>query len=228
MNATENRRARSSALIVSLIIGAVLLAGSALSAVPRIIGYFTDLWNGRADLMTGRAPFIPLSGDSWGSSETNHVDYSGIVIVSDEALIGPRVLQATAEGLGILVVIGGGLLTVVLAIRMLRSRPFARMLSWGLGVVGVLAILAAAVAPQLNALAVDLAVNELGYSTYGDGHDGMVTETGPDAIILSLWDPLWMLDRVDATLLLLGVVIAVLGLLVADGTRLQKETEGLV
>ncbi|QTV79126.1 hypothetical protein [Microbacterium sp. NIBRBAC000506063] len=89
-------------------------------------------------------------------------------------------------------------------------------------------IVAAAVAPQLEALAVDLAVRELGYAVYDAGHSGVFTPDGPDAIELPLWDWLWVLDRVDPTLLLLGVLIFVLGVLVADGTRLQRDTEGLV
>lgn len=216
--------ARRGALIVALVVGGLLLLGAAISAVPRIVGYFTGYWNGHSDLATGREPSIRISD----SSEIDRVDYSGIVIVSDQPLVLPRALQAAAEGLGILVILAGGVLAVMLAVRMLRGRPFARMLAWGLGTVGALAALAGAVAPQLRAWAVDAAVRELGYDVYGPGFDDTLTPDGPEAIVLPLWDPLWVLDRVDVTLLLLGVIIAIVGLLVADGVRMQRDTEGLV
>ncbi|MGF2950011.1 hypothetical protein [Microbacterium alcoholitolerans] len=220
---TNGYAARSGALIVALALGALLLLGSAISAVPRITGYFTGYWNGHSDLLTGREPSIRISDPS----DVDRVDYSGIVIVSDQTLLLPRVLQAAAEGLGILVVVGGGVLTVMLAVRMLRGRPFARMLAWGLGSVGVLAILVGAIAPQLQAWAVDAAVRELGYEVSA-GFDGTLTPDSPEVIALPLWDPLWVLDRVDMTLVLLGVIIAIVGLLIADGVRMQRDTEGLV
>lgn len=224
MSATGSRPVRRGALIVALAIGGLLLLGSAFSAVPRIVGYFTGYWNGHSDLLTGREPSVRTSD----ASEIDRVDYSGIVIVSDQALVLPRVLQALAEGLGILVIVAGGVLTIMLALRMLRGRPFARTLAWGLGVVGLLAIVAGAVAPQLQAWAVDAAVRELGYEVSGPDSGAVLTPGGPEVIVLPLWNPLWVLDRVDVTLLLLGVIIAIVGLLVADGLRLQRETEGLV
>lgn len=223
MSGTASRAARSGALVVALVVGGLLLLGAAISAVPRIVGYFTGYWNGNSDLLTGREPSIRISD----SSEIDRVDYSGIVIVSDQPLVLPRALQAAAEGLGVLVILAGGALAVMLAVRMLRGRPFARMLAWGLGTLGVLAVLAGAVAPQLNAWAVDAAVRELGY-VVSDGFDGVLTPDGPEAIVLPLWDPLWMIDRIDMTLVLLGVIIAIVGLLVADGVRMQRDTEGLV
>ena len=101
------------------------------------------------------------------------------------------------------------------------------MLAWGLGSVGVLTMLAGAIAPQLHAWAVDAAVRALGYEVSAAA-DGTLTADGREMIVLPQWDVLWVLDRVDVTLLLLGVIIAIVGMMVADGARLQKDTEGLV
>ncbi|MGB3375017.1 MAG: hypothetical protein WBA87_07755 [Microbacterium sp.] len=225
----SNTTARTTALITALIIGALLLVASLIGAIPVISGILGDTWNGRADLLTGSAPQIPADGtipsvdpDSAGAT------YSGVTISADAPLALPRALQAIAAILNVLAIAGGSLLVVLLALRMLQSRPFARVLSWGLGLVGIIAITSAAVAPQLEAAAVDVAVRELGYAVFADGHDGAFTADGPDAIALSLWDPLWILDRIDITLLLIGIVLGVVALLVAEGTRMQKDTEGLV
>lgn len=219
--------ARTTALITALIIGALLLVGSLIGAIPVISGILGDVWNGRADLLTGRSPQIPIDGTS-GPVDSNGAAYNGVTISADAPMALPRALQAIAATLNVMAIAGGSLLVVLLALRMLRSRPFARLLSWGLGVVGVIAIAAAAVAPQLEAAAVGVAVRELGYAVYGDGHDGTFTADGPDAIALPLWDPLWILDRVDITLLLVGIVLGLVALLVAEGTRMQKDMEGLV
>lgn len=216
------RTARSATLVVALIVGAVLVIGSALGAIPALAGIFGDIWNGRADLLTGRAPALG------GGSDAAETNYAGVIISADAALATPRMLQAVAALLAIGLVVCGGLLLVLLSLRMLRSRPFARLLAWGLGVVGLLAVVVAAVAPQLEVLAVDLAVQELDLPLYDASHDGMFTADGADAIALALWDPLWILDRVDPALMLLGLVLGALGLLTAHGVRLQRETEGLI
>lgn len=226
MSNTAVRAGRSTALIAALVVGAVLFAAAIIGAIPALSGYFLDYWNGRADLMTGHVPQIPVGGEV--PAEPGGANYSAVLISSAEALTGPRVLQAVAAALGILVVIGGSLLAVLLAVRMLRGRPFARLLSRGLGTLGALVMIAAAVAPQLNALAVDLAVQELGYRIYDPAADVTMTADGVESVVLSLWDLEWILDRVDLTGFLLGVIVGVVALLVADGTRLQRDTEGLV
>ncbi|GAA3905273.1 hypothetical protein [Microbacterium invictum] len=226
MSRTAVRAGRSTALIAALVVGAALLAAAIIGAIPTVSGYFLDYWNGRADLMTGHVPQIPVHGEV--PAEPDDANYSGVLISSTEALTGPRMLQAIAAVLGILVVITGSLLAVLLAVRMLRGHSFTRLFSWGLGALGALVMIAAAVAPQLNALAVDIAVQELGYRIYDPAVDVTMTADGVESVILSLWDLEWILDRVDLTGFLLGVIIALLGLLVADGTRLQRDTEGLV
>jgi len=225
MSGTAGKTARRGALVIALLIGGLILLGATITAIPRIGQLFADYWNGHAGLLTAREPQVPIVGEA---PAVGGVSYAGATIASDHPLVVPRVLQAVAEGLGIAVIVAASLLIMLLAVRLLRGRPFARLLSWGLGAVGVLVIAAAAVAPQLEALAVGIAIDDLGYAVYDAGHDGVFTPDGPDALELPLWDWLWVLDRVDPTLFLLGTVIAVLGLLVSDGTRLQRETEGLV
>ncbi|QTV79127.1 hypothetical protein [Microbacterium sp. NIBRBAC000506063] len=118
MSDTTSRAGRTTVLISALLFGGLILLGAVVAAVPRITGYFTDYWNGRAGLLTARQPQVPIEG---GRPEAGGLDYDGLRIVSDEALLAPRTLQALAEGLGILVIIAGGLLAVLLAVRMLRG-----------------------------------------------------------------------------------------------------------
>lgn len=221
---------RNTALIVAIVVGALLAAGALVGATTTVIGILADVWNGRADLLTGSAPRVAMNGapaDADGT-EVSGVTYAGALISADAPLPLPRALQTASAVLGALVMIGGGLLLVLLAVRMLRTRPFARVLAWGLGIVGLVAILAATVAPQLEAAAVDIGVRELGYAIYHDAHDGSFTVGGPDALALPLWDPLWIVDRVDPVLLIVGITLVVLGTLVTDALRLQRDTEGLV
>lgn len=226
MSSNPAHAGRTSALIAALVVGGALLVASIIGAVPTLSAYFGGFWTGRADLMTGRSPQIPVNGEV--PTEPSGADYPGVLISSSEALSGPRTLQAIAAALAIVVVIAGSLLLVILAVKMLRGRSFARLLGWGLGGVGLLVVIASALAPQLEALAVDLGVQELGYRIYDPAADALMTVDSPDAVILSLWDFEWILDRMDPAGVLLGVIIAVLGLLIIDGTRLQRDTEGLV
>lgn len=221
-DSSSARHLRRVALIIALVLGALILVGTVLTAIPRLSGFFTDYWNGRANLVTGSQPNLA------GPMGAGGADYAGVTIASDAALTVPRVLQAVSAGLGLLVIIAASALVVILALRMLRARPFARVLSWGLGIVGGLVVLLAAVAPQLEALAVDRAVTDLGYPVLDSAHDGVFTPGGPDVIQLNLWDSLWVLDRVEPTLMLLGVVLVILAFLVARGIRFQRDTEGLV
>lgn len=219
------RAGRTVALIAALSLGGVLLVFSILGAIPLILSFFSDYWNGRADIITPRVPFI----DSWAELTKDSGDaYAGVLISSAEPLVMPRILQATAAALGSLTIMVGSLLVVLLAVRMLRGRSFTRLLRWGLAILGLLVMVAAAVAPQLEALAVDLAVQDLGYPIYNPASDGVMVENSPEYIPLNLWDGLWVLDRVDIVMFLLGIVIAAFAALVAEGERLQRDTDGLV
>ncbi len=83
-------------------------------------------------------------------------------------------------------------------------------------------------APQFEAPAVDLAAQELGYRIFDFEVDTVMTESSPELVILTLWKPIWTLTRIEFTALLLGAAISVMGFLVHDGVRLQRDTAGLV
>lgn len=232
MNST-GQAVRSTALIAALIVGALLVVGALFGATATITGILGDTWNGRVDLLTGSAPRVAVDGSlpdagSDVAAEAGGVTYSGALVTADAPLALPRALQVAAAALSALVIIGGGLLLVLLAVRMLRTRPFVRALAWGMGLVGLVAILAATVAPQLEAAAVDIGIRDLGYALYDGAHDGSFIAGGPDALALPLWDPLWIIDRVDPVLLMIGLTLGVLGFLVSDAVRMQRDTEGLV
>lgn len=216
---------RVTALTLALILGSLFLLLSLGGAVGGVLSPFTGNWNGEADLITPRVPF----GESWDDiGKSDGATYAGVLISSDDALPVPRALLAGDAALTSLVAIVGSLLVLVLAIRLLMRRSFSRLARWGLGVLGVLLMVKATVGPQLRVLSVDLAVQELGYPIATDGGSGMMTENSPEMVALGLWDPVWTLARVDLTLFLLGAIVAVVGFLVADGVRLQRETEGLI
>lgn len=225
MSTALSSAARTVSLVLALMLGSLLLLISALGAVSSVTASLFNNWNGEADLITPRIPFI----DSWAEqAKDGGAAYTGVMITSADALPVPRALQAVDAGLTSLIAIVGSLLVVVLAVRLLARASFSRIARWGLAVLGILIMLKAAVGPRLQVLAVDLAVQELGYPIADPDGSGMMTENSPELISLGLWDPIWTLARVDLTLFLLGAIIAVLGFLVADGVRLQRESEGLV
>lgn len=213
---------RTAAVAVALIVGSILLLLAVLGAVPNVASHFTGNWNGVADLVT---PDVPFSETALTTKDGGPA-YSGVLISSPEPLVASRVLMATAAALGGLTAILGSLLIVVLAARLLMRRSFTRLARWGLVVLGVVVMLTAAIVPQLEVLSVDLAVQELGYPIAADG-GGPTTPDSPDVISPGLWG-IWAVNRVDWTLFLLGGMLALLGFLVADGVRLQRDTEGLV
>lgn len=218
--------ARTVGVVLALLLGALLLLMSAGGAVPNVLASYSGNFNGEADLVTPRIPFI----DSWAEIDPKGggAAYSGVLISSPEPLVASRALQAVTAGLESLSIIVGSLLVVLMAISLLRGRGFSRLARWGLAALGLLIMVGALLSPQLDALAVDLAVQELGYDVLQPDGDGVMTESSPELVVLTLWDPVWTLARIDFTALLLGAVISVMGFLVHDGVRLQRETEGLV
>lgn len=215
---------RLTVVIIALVIGSVLLLLATLGAIPALTRPFMDNWSGTAGLSTPRMPFI----DSWAQVAKDQSDqYSGIQISSPDPLVASRTLDAASNGLGSLIAIVGSLVIVLLASRLLMRRSFSRIARWGLVLLGSLIIIAAAVQPQLDALSVDLAVQELGYPIFGEA-DLMMTENSPEKVVLNLWEGISVLGRVDLTSVLIGIVLVLLGLVVGDGLRLQRDTDGLV
>lgn len=227
MNTTEPRLRLGRTLTASIVLAlsSLLLLGSVLAAIPMILNHFTDHWNGFASLATVS---LPLGQDDTVFESGTAATYSGVLISSNEALLLPRIAQLAHTVLTLLVVIAGSLAAVLVAIRLMRKRSFARHLRWSLITLGLLVIVLATVGPQLDALSVDAAVGELGYPMYHKVSDGILTPTTPDSIMLNLWDPISVIGRFDLILLLTGGLVAVFGILAADGERIQRDTEGLV
>jgi hypothetical protein len=218
---TTNGRTRLVAAIVAIIAGAIL----GLVAVNTIFAaVFNSYWfYGEVRLSSDREPFQP-DGTPW----TGEVTYTTLGVGSSEALVGARAASTVADVLHQLVLIALAVLLISIAISMLMQRPFTRMLRWGLVVLGVLIIVSGAIAPQLDALAAGLAVQELGYPTVvidGPGYEGV--PQGEWALFTtSSWT--YILGQIDAVVTAIGVALVLLGILIGDGIRLQRETEGLV
>lgn len=208
-----------------LAFSSLLLVGALLSAIPQSLNHFTDLWNGFADLSTAALPFgqDPTMPDSERSAS-----YAGVLLTSSESLFLPRTLQLTHTVITFLVVISGSLATSLLAIRLMRRRSFARHLRWSLIALGLLVVVLATAGPQLDAAAVDAATRALGYPVLQETSPEVLTPMTPDSIVLNLWDPVSVVGRFDIILLVIGGLVTMFGVLVSDGERMQRDTEGLI
>jgi hypothetical protein len=220
MSTTTPGRTRIVAAIIAIITGAVL----GVVAVNTIfVALFTGyLYSGEIGISSQRVPF---QGDA---TPDGTVWYTTVGISSAEPLIGSRAASTVADVLHQLVLIAIAILLIAIAGSLLANRPFTRLLRWGLVVIGVLIVVSGAIAPQLDALAAGLAVQELGYPVVvidGPGYGGV--PGGERAIVTSSsWT--YSLLQVDAMLTAIGVALVLLGILIGDGIRLQRETEGLV
>jgi hypothetical protein len=222
MATTATGRTRVVAAVIAIVTGAVL----GLVAVNTIfVALFTGyLYSGELPLNSDRVPFQPdgappYSGEVW---------YSTLGISSAETLVGSRAASTVADVLHQLVLIAIAVLLITIAGSLLVRRPFTRVLRWGLVVLGALIVVSGAIAPQLDALAAGLAVQELGYPAVvidGPGYEG-VPEGEYALVTSSSWT--YILMQVDAVLTAIGVALVLLGILIGDGIRLQRETEGLV
>ena len=140
MSSNPAHAGRTSALIAALVVGGALLVASIIGAVPTLSAYFGGFWTGRADLMTGRSPQIPVNGEV--PTEPSGADYPGVLISSSEALSGPRTLQAIAAALAIVVVIAGSLLLAIMINVMffMGFPPVAQYVAKGLIIVAAMTL----------------------------------------------------------------------------------------
>ncbi len=213
---------RTAVTITALVIGSILLLLSASGAIPRVFGNFSNYWNGELDLITPRVPFT----DSWADIGKDDADaYAGLLFGSPDALLESRLLSASADGLAAAVAVVGSLLIVLIAIRILMNRSFSTLARRGLIVLGILLTLNATLGPQLKPLAADIAAQKLGYPIFDPAVDTVMTEVSPEKVLLTLWDPIWTMNRFDLTMLLLGIVVLLFSFLMTDGVRLQKGNE---
>jgi hypothetical protein len=226
-------RPRIAAIIVALVASAALFVTGVATIVSGVLGGY--LYWGEALLVTDQRPFM--------SGQPN-VEYNGISFSSMEPLVGARAASTVADVLHQLVLLAlAGNLALVAGSLILR-RPFTRALRWGLVVLGGLVLVSGAIAPQFDALASDLAVQELGLpaatlepSTLGPStpqiHGTPADATAPDEqhgehVLLTAGTWPYILMRVDAGLAAIGITLVLLGILIRDGIRLQRDTEGLV
>lgn len=226
-------RPRIAAIVVALVASAALFVTGVAAIVSGVLGGYLH-W-GEALLVTDQRPFM--------SGQPN-VEYNGILFSSMEPLVGARAASTVADVLNQLVLLAlAGNLALVAGSLILR-RPFTRALRWGLVVLGGLVLASGTIAPQFDALASDLAVQELGFpaatlepSTLGPStpqiHGTPTDATAPDEqpgehVLLTAGAWPYILMRVDAGLAAIGITLVLLGILIRDGIRLQRDTEGLV
>lgn len=214
--------ARIMTVIVVLLLGIALVLGAGLALLSGVPRAFTDTFVGQADLSTPRVPFV----ESWDELDPKGFEpmYSGVTIQSQDPLPVPRTLRAVERGLTDLIGVLAGLTLVVISIGLLQGRGFSRSARHLVGALGILVMITAIAAPQLDALAVDVAAQQLGYPIFDPSSDMVMTESSPEKIVLALWDPLWALNRVDFVLVALGSVIALSGFLLRDGLLLQRRS----
>ncbi len=222
MSATTPGRTRIVAAVIAIVAGAVL----ALVALGTIFAaLFTGyLYSGELPLSSQRVPFQPDGTPQIGEEPR----YTTLGISSSEALVGARAASTAADVLHQLVLIAIAVLLIAIAGSMLVRRPFTRILRWGLVMLGALIIVSGAIAPQLDALAAGLAAQELGYPTVvidGPGYEG-VPEGEWALVTSSSWT--YILGQIDAVLTAIGVALVLLGILIGEGIRMQRDTEGLV
>lgn len=205
-------------VVLVLMLGVITTLGTLLTFSSGISQPFNETFVAEAELSTPRYPFI----DSWSELSVKGFDpvYAGVIIQSSEPLPEARALRAVESALNSLVGILAGLSLVVVAVGLLRGRVFTSAARWMIGLLGVTVMITALAAPQLDALAVDIAVQQLGFPIFNSYTDTMMSEGSPELVVLALWDPLWALNRVDFAAFLLGAVIAFTGFLVRDGLQL--------
>jgi len=219
MSDTPQSAGRIVGLVLVSIIAGLYVLGGVFGAIHVISDHFMWNWHGRADLLTGRYPFI----DSWAElPKDGEASYAGVVIASDEALPVPRALQAVDLAMSSLIGILGGLLVALIAVRLLARKSVSRIARWGLLALGILIMVKSTVGPQLQVLAVNIAVQELGYPILDPlAGDGLTEQQFPEGITPGLLG-IWAITPADSLLFLTGAIIAVLGYLLTEKVRRQR------
>ncbi|SEB85616.1 hypothetical protein SAMN04489806_1958 [Paramicrobacterium humi] len=147
--------------------------------------------------------------------------YDSISVESDEPLDASRALRSVAIALPLTMFVAGALGVIVLARRLLSSRPFARAAR---GLLVAIAALAAAVGiavPALEAAATASAVAALSMPT--DGFH--VADPDSQAWVVPAG---FELQDLNWPVLALATVLLLIALVWRHGERLQRDTEGLV
>jgi hypothetical protein len=218
MSATPQSPGRIIGLVLIAFVAGLVVLDGLMSGLYRVPDHFISNWNGQANLLTGRYPFI----DSWAElSPYDEATYSGVHIASDDTLFVPRALQAIDTAMSSLIKLLGGLVVLLIAIRLLARKSVSRLARWGLLALGILIMVKSQVGPQLQVLSVNLAVQDLGYPIVDQlAGDGMTESQFPEGITPGMLG-IWALTPADGLLFLTGAIIAVAGFLLTDKVRRQ-------
>jgi len=221
MSDTPQSPGRIIGLVLIALIACLVVLDGLMSGLYRVPDQFVSDWNGQAGLITGRYPFV----DSWAElSKEGEAVYSGVHIASNEALPVPRALQAIDIAMSSLIRILGGGLVVSIAIRLLAQKSVSGLARWGVTALGILIMVKSQVGPQLQVLAVNYAVQDLGYPIVDQlAGNGMTESQFPEGITLGMLG-IWAIEPDDTLLFLTGAIIAMLGFIFGGGRRLQSAT----
>lgn len=144
------------------------------------------------------------------------IQFSEVIVISGMEPTDAMLLDSMADSSRYLVALLTLVVVEVLCWRLLRDRPFSRIAAWSLGVLAVLMSLVAVLAPYLESVAVQRAVDAMGLPTDGEAATTWVVP------VVHTW------EDTDWSLLALGLVCGLCAILLARGTRLQRDTEGLI
>lgn len=194
-------------LIVTAALTVLATAGVLLNDLVRTIYLHEGAYDLKVLLLSPSGLPASLDGDT---DQTTSYLWSAL-ISSHEALVTPRLLQSLAIGLASLTFLAAAITILLLCRRLWTGRAFTASTAVALLVVAGLALVTAWFAPSLRHRADEVALSELGYRTSGTGR----------------WVEL-PYSEVDASLLILGVVLALAGLVFLAAKRLQSDSEGLV
>jgi hypothetical protein len=225
MSDTPQSPGRIIGLVLIAVIACLVVLDGLMSGLYRVPDQFVSNWNGQAGLITGRYPFI----DSWAElPKDGEAIYSGVHIASSEALPVPRALQAIDIAMSSLIRVLGGLMVALIALRLLAQKSVNRLARWGLTALGILIMVKSQVGPQLQVLAVNYAVQDLGYPIVDQlAGNGMTESQFPEGITLGMLG-VWAIGPADTLLFLTGAIIAMLGFLLVDRTRVKQATASLI
>lgn len=207
---TGGRAGGRAVLIAVTVVTILVTLGFLLNDIVRVVYIFEGGYALEVGLGSPQGVEAPIPGGNDQSS----ADYWTVLLSTYEDLQLPKLLQASAVGLTTLTFVAAAVVILLLCRRLWTGRTFAVSAASGLLVLAGFALVTAWLAPWLRHRADELALDQLGYATSG----------GEQWVELRHYD----IGSVDSALLVLGVVLALTGLVYLGARRMQRDTEGLV
>ncbi len=204
---TVGRISARALLIVTSVLTVVVTAGVLINDLVRII----YMYEGAYDLKVILGSPLGLPANLDGDSGQAQSYLWTALISSQEPLATARLLQSLSIGLTSITFLAAAVAIVVLCRRLWTGRTFTASAAVAILVLAGLALATAWFAPWLSHRADGSALDELGYST-----------SGPER-----WVELPYFEMNDS-MLMLGVVLVLVGLVYFAAKKLQQETDGLV